>query len=162
VKVVLESAEIGLWPRVKLSRAPGEKEALNELFVFLSDRRVLIRGYGVRAGITDLDDLRQRVDKIRDRLDAAMIAVGPKAPIQDWLERLRKACSDLIDAASIALWKPGPETPHDSDFASAVDDMRHAFAYVADHVAAVHRLPAARRLEEQIRGEIGSSGDGGR
>jgi hypothetical protein len=161
VKIVLESIELGWLPRVKFARTPGEKEALHTLFAFLEDKRLLTRGYGPRAGINDLDALRSRTDDIRASLYTAVEAVG-EASSAEWLAKLREACGKLIDSANDAMSDTGTPTPDASDFASAVDQLRDAFCLVAEHVAAVYRLPAARRLADQIRSDLGSPRGAGR
>ena len=85
----IRALTIGWPPSVQLERRAGHEEALDDLFIFLSDKRLLLYGYGPRSGINDLDDLRSRVDIIREPLRLAVKDVGSKAPIAEWLERLR-------------------------------------------------------------------------
>lgn len=100
---VIEALTIGWPPSVQLKRRAGHEEALDDLFIFLSDKRLLLYGYGRRSGINDLDDLRSRVGLIREPLLLAVKAVGSKAPIAEWLERLRSACHELVDHATEAI-----------------------------------------------------------
>jgi hypothetical protein len=152
--IVLESIQVGWPPSATFKFVRGDKAALKDLFLFLADKRLLTRGWGRRAGITDLDDLRGRVDDVRASLYTALTGVGPETA--EWLERLRDACSKLIDYVNDAILEPGqPTRPDESEFAAAVDELREAFRLVAAHVKAVYRLPAAGKLEDRIRSEIG-------
>jgi hypothetical protein len=104
---------------------------------FLEDKRLLTRGYGIRAGITDLDTLRARVDDIRARLYTALAALRPRAPIATWLRKLQEACSEIIDEANEVIWESDNAVAESSDFAPAVDQLREAFRVVAAHVSAL-------------------------
>lgn len=155
--LVLKSLTVGWPPNATLERTSGEEEPLHELFVFLEDARLLTRGYGIRAGIADLDALRTRVDDIRSRLYTALAALPPRAPIAEWLRKLRDACRDIIDEANEVIRESDTAAAHPSDFAPAVDKLREAFREVAAHIFALYRLPAAGNLADRIRADIGSA-----
>jgi hypothetical protein len=157
VPLVLKSLTVGWPPQATFEPTRGEEEPLNDLFVFLEDKRLLTRGYGIRGGITDLDTLRARVDDIRDRLYTALTALRPRAPIAEWLRKLQEACGEIIDAANEVVWESDKAAAEPSDFAPAVDQLREAFRVVAAHVWALYRLPAAGNLADQIRRDIGSA-----
>ena len=157
---------IGWPPNVQLKRKgkAGHEDALDDLFIFLSDKRLLLYGYGPRSGINDLDGLRSGVDVLRERLLLARNGVGSKAPIYEWLERLRMACHQLVDHATEAI-NSTDETARGSEpseVVPAVDQLRQAFRLVADHVGAVYKRPSARNLAEAIREDIASSPTVGR
>jgi hypothetical protein len=147
---------IGWPPSVKLVRTPGheeeEKKTLHGLFVWLEDKRLLRHGYGTRAGITDLEDLRGRVDDIRGRLVPAVAELSPEASIADWLRKLNDACDELLNYASEAIGatEETARNPEPSVVAPAVDQLRQAFRLVADHVGALYELPAAKHLADRI------------
>jgi hypothetical protein len=52
----LESLTATWPPTVQLKRASGEDEPLASLSVFLEDKRLLLYGYGIGAGITENQD----------------------------------------------------------------------------------------------------------
>jgi hypothetical protein len=160
----ISALTIGWPPSVQLERRAGHEEALDDLFIFLSDKRLLLYGYGPRSGINDLDDLRTRVDIIREPLRLAVKDVGSKAPIAKWLERLRMACHELINHATEAI-NTTDETARSSEpseVVRAVDQLRQAFRLVADHVWAVYELPSARNLAAAIGEDTASPPTAGR
>jgi hypothetical protein len=142
----LDTLIIGWPPQAKLERVPGEEDPLHQLFVDLEDKRLLTKGYGARAGITRLDDLRLRVDAIRDVLRPALQALPPRAPIAEWLRKLRDAANELIDHSNEAISGSATTGSEPADVVPAVSQFREAFALVAEHVFDEYELPAARNF----------------
>jgi hypothetical protein len=141
---------VGWPPSVKITRAPGDDEALHPLFLQLGDKRLLLFGYGPTAGITTLDDLAQRIDAIRTDLFQALATLRPKAPIAIWLNKLQNACHELLTKAYGAMNSPGTK-PSADDILPAVNELRDAFFVVAQHVALEYDLPAARTMALAIQ-----------
>lgn len=147
---------VGWPPQVKLERTPGDKKALNSLFLFLGDKRLLRYGYGTRAGITDLNDLAVRVDAIRSVLFSTLAELRPDAPVAEWLRKLQDAGHELLDQTNGAVSGRDDAPSDPSDIAPAVDQLREAFRTVAGHVFALYKLPAAGNLADVIAKGIGS------
>ena len=152
----LKSLIVGWPPQVVLEPTPGDDVALHPLFIFLEGKTLLRYGFGTRAGITDLTDLRSRVDDIRDQLRIAMTALPPRASVAQYLRKLQDACHELIGAANTVLWGADGGAAEPSDLVPAVDQLREAFALVAERVADRYQLPAARHLADQIRADLSS------
>jgi hypothetical protein len=155
---MIKSLTVGWPPQVNLERTRGDKEALNTLFVFLEDKRLLRYGYGTRAGITDLTDLAARVDDIRSELLSALTALRPEAPIAEWLRKLEDAGHELLTKTYGVMSGTDKAASEPSDIAPAVNQLREAFRLVAAHVSALYRLPAAGNLADHICKDIGSPG----
>jgi hypothetical protein len=152
---VLKKLVVGWPPAVELERVPGEEEPLNKLFVFLEDKRLLAYGYGIDAGIVDLDDLLRRVDDIRSMLYVTLAVLGPHAPIAEWLRILRDACGELLKQANRArLGREAASTP--SDITPAVNQLRQAFRLTAMRVDDTYDLPAAVNLANRIAADLAS------
>src|SRR5262245_51475729 len=149
MKWVLKSLTVGWPPHVVLERVPGDEETLNELFVFLADKRLLLYGYGIAAGITSLDDLANRVDEIRTELLSTLTKLEPHSPIAEWLSKVQDASQDLLTYSYQATSGNKPAADP-SDVAPAVDQLRDAFRLVAARVVDVYWLPAAKRLRDKI------------
>lgn len=150
----LDSLTVGWPPQLTLKRVPKDEKALHPLFVFLADKRLLRYGYGTQAGIASLDDLANRVDAIRAELFAALTALRPDAPIAEWLRKLEEAAHELLTKTYAAMSERATTAPEPADIAPAVNQLRDAFGWVAEHVFDVYRLPAARNLADQIRKDI--------
>ena len=150
---VLDSLTIGWPPQVKLKRLPGDEEALHQLFIFLEDKTLLLDGYGPQAGIVTPGELSDRVDLIRAQLLIALQALRPEAPVAEWLRKLQEAAHELNKKANLARFDESA-TPEPAEIAPAVNQLRDAFAYVAEHVSDVYRLRAAGNLADLIRKDI--------
>ena len=147
---------VGWPPSVKLTRRPGEEQALHPLFVILEDKRLLRYGYGPISGIVELSDLASRIDAIRDTIRPALAALEPDAPSAVWLEKLGTACQQLLTETYRAM-SVRDVAPEASDVAPAVNQLRQLFATVASEVWEVYELPAARNLAVHIHDDIGRS-----
>jgi hypothetical protein len=145
----LKSITIGWPPSVEFVREPGDKEALQLLFTQLSDKRLLIFGYGPRAGITTLDDLATRIDDLRQYLFQALADLRPRASIIVWLNGLQDACQELLTETYEAASQSGP-APSTTDISPAVDQLRDAFL-TTRYVAEYYGVPAAERLAQTIQ-----------
>ena len=66
MRLRLQSLNVGWPPSATLVLEEGDEKPLNDLFVAIEDKRVLRHGYAPRSGIKDLDDLRKRVDDLRE------------------------------------------------------------------------------------------------
>jgi hypothetical protein len=151
---MLDSLVIGWPPQVVLKRGARDKEVLHPLFVGLEYRQLLSHGYGPHAGINDLQALSERVDGIRPKLEDALRALRPDAPIAQYLRILSGACDELLGKIYPAMNEK--VLPDPSDVAPAVDQLRQAFREVANRVWALYRLPAAGNLASRIAGDIAS------
>jgi hypothetical protein len=157
----LDSLVISWPPAVELKRASGEDALLDSLFVLLEQKRLLRYGYGIDAGITELDDLADRVDELRARLIPCLEQLDKlsrTAPVGAWLRRLQDACHELLTTTYRAMdsVRSGGPKPKPSDIEPAVNELREAFPLTAIRVDQTYRLPAARRLANLISANLGS------
>jgi hypothetical protein len=147
----LKSITIDWPPSLEFVRVPGDNDVLQLLFTQLSDKRLLIFGYGPSAGITTLDDLAHKIDDdLREYLFEALTGLRPGASIIVWLYKLQDICQELLTKTNEARFQPGA-VPSTTEISPAVDELRGAFLTTARYVAQNYDVPAAERLAQTIQ-----------
>lgn len=145
----IQSLTVGWPPNVTLTPRVPDKDVLHALFAFLSDKRVLLVGYGGSSGIDDVDDLAVRIDALRARLLDAVSALPPGNAVAEWLHKLQLACHELLGKV-YEEQNSKVRRATEADIAPAVDEMRDAFQLLAARVAETYDLPTAARLRDAI------------
>jgi hypothetical protein len=127
-------------PGVEVTLEPddSEREALNELFVVMSDKRAIL-DYYVRA---DQEVVTASIRHLRHTLGDTILKLKPDAASRAWLEQIRAGIREYLTAVETA--------PHEPDhvlFAPALRDLRMAVREVAVRVALPpYKLPIAGEL----------------
>ena len=122
---------------------PGERNLLHPLFVVLRDKRALL---DAPHGREDSDYVTSSIQDIREELTTALKTLGPDSPASPWLEVLRKACREYLDAIAQTRARADPAT----DFAPALGQLRASFWEIAERVADRYDLPSARELAVEM------------
>ena len=147
----LKSLRAGWGPiGTEVEVKPGERDVLHPLFVVLRDRRALLYSPIGREHLYVVASIEQ----IRDELTATLKALGPDSDVRLWIEKLRAACREYLDAADVVNrgeGMTGLEQETGLDLAGALAELREAFRILAEHVAAIYKLPVARELANDIR-----------
>ncbi len=148
MRLRLQSLNVGWPPSATLVLEEGDEKPLNDLFVAIEDKRVLRHGYAPRSGIKDLDDLRKRVDDLREPLRTCLKALG-NADVGKWIRKLQDACDELVNEISMILYED--RQIERSDVEPAVEDLRQAFRRLARELSDEYHLEAAESLVERIQ-----------
>jgi hypothetical protein len=135
--------------------APSDREILHPLFVLLRDRRALLNA---PHGRSDAPYVTASIEDIRQRLTETLSRLDPSSEAAPWVERMRSACREYLDAVHATRQGTAPPT----DFEPALTQLREMFRTVALHVSAVYKLPAAAQLVDEMneadrRAEAGGS-----
>jgi hypothetical protein len=120
----------------------GDKAALNPLFVFLRDRRVLLESSARREA--HLPFVTESVKAIRDELTATLQRLEPDSDAAPWIERLRAACREFLTSVE------SRDSPNLAYFQPALAQLRSAFRLVTNHTAAYYGIRAARDLADEM------------
>jgi hypothetical protein len=86
------------------------------------------------------------IDEIRSKITDTLTHLGPDSEAAEWLEKMRVACREFLDAIAGTRTSPDP----DPDLEPALQQLREMFRSVAEHVSAVYRLPSAAALVEEM------------
>jgi hypothetical protein len=150
----LRSLRAGLGPvGAEVEIKPADRDHLHPLFVVLRDKRALL---DAPQGREDSEYVTRSIETIRDELTTPLKALDPDSAVAPWIETLRSACREYLDAVA--------ETRHradrNMDFALALAELRASFRQVAEQVARRYDLPAARELAQEMdRADHTPSGD---
>jgi hypothetical protein len=143
-RLKLKSLRAGLGPMsAEIEVVSGERELLHPLFVVLRDKRALL---DAPHGREDSEYVTQSIETVREELTTALKSLGPDSSASSWLEILRKACREYLDAvAQVHMSGDG-----DTDFAPALTDLRMSFREIANYVGDRYDLPVARDLVQEM------------
>jgi HEAT repeat protein len=140
----LKSLRAGLGPiGAEVELTQGDRDVLHPLFVVLRDRRALLYP---AEGREDWEFVRQSVAEIRAELTRTLTQLPPESAVAPWLEVLRRACREYLDAVA----KVGGSSPVSTDFAQALSELRDSFREISGWVAFKYELPAAQALVEEM------------
>jgi hypothetical protein len=129
--------------QANLEVTASDRDVLHPLFVLLRDRRALLYAPHGRA---DVYNVTRSIEDIRGALTETLSRLDPNSEAAPWVEQMRSACREYLDA--VGAVDEGTAPPTDFDFALA--QLRQMFRTVALHVSAVYRLPAAGQLVDEM------------
>lgn len=140
----LKSLRAGLGPMsAEVEVARGERDLLHPLFVVLRDKRALL---DAPHGREDSEYVTASIETIREELTTVLKTLSPDSPVLPWLEVLRKACREYLDAIAHARRR----THRDTDFTPALAQLRASFLEIAQRVADRYDLSSARELAVEM------------
>lgn len=140
----LKSISAGFGPlKADVEIQEGDRTVLHPLFVTLRDRRAIL--YAPR-GRMDQHYIAISVEEVRAKITETLAQLGPDSEAAVWLEKMRVACREFLDAIAGTRNLPDP----DPDLEPALHQLRDMVRTVADHVSSVYRLPSAAALVEEM------------
>ena len=86
------------------------------------------------------------IEEIRAKLTDTLATLGPDSEAAPWLEKMRVACREFLDATAATRNSAEP----DPDLEPALHQLRDMVRTVANHVSALYRLPSAAALVDEM------------
>jgi hypothetical protein len=143
-RLKLKTLRAGLGPiGAEVEVTQSERDVLHPLFVTLRDKRALLHASHGRA---DSEYVTRSIELIREELTSALKALGPDSAVARWIENMRNACREYLDAVAEARHRTDPGT----DFTLALGQLRRSFREVAELVDSQYDLPSARELIDEM------------